>query len=93
VASGATGGCAVAGVAIDSDAHDPASMTLVRDAFRSWTDLLARQLTEAGLEPERASSIAVTTLALMEGAIILCRVERSVAPLDAAASELMRLLG
>jgi TetR/AcrR family transcriptional regulator, lmrAB and yxaGH operons repressor len=92
VASDATAGCAIAGVTVDTDAGDGASMALVRDAFRAWTDLLAQQLTAAGIDPLRAASLAVTALAMMEGALILCRAERSVRPLDAAASELMRLI-
>jgi AcrR family transcriptional regulator len=116
-ASGATAGCAVAGVAVDTDTRPPAGsgsgsgsgatpdhdtatgpagppplMTLVRDTFRSWTDLLAAQLEAVGVPAARAGSIAVATLAGMEGALILCRAEGDGAPLEAVASELLRLV-
>jgi AcrR family transcriptional regulator len=112
-ASGATAGCAVAGVAVDTDsrpladtgtgsapdrasatgqAGPPPLMTAVRDAFRSWTDLLAAQLEAVGVPAARAGSIAVSTLAGMEGALILCRAEGNATPLEAVASELLRLV-
>lgn len=91
VASGGTAGCVVAGVAVDTlpDAED--LMRLVRGAFQSWVDLLADQLRSAGLPADRARSVAVATVAGMEGALILCRAERSVAPLDSVGRELKRL--
>ena len=40
----------------------------------------------------RAGPIATTSLAAMEGALILCRAERSSQPLETTAQELMKLL-
>jgi AcrR family transcriptional regulator len=91
-ASGASAGCAVAGVAVDTDASDTELMPVVRAAFRSWAGLLAEQLQAAGMPSEPAGALALTTLAAMEGALILCRAEGSVAPLDTVAGELVRLL-
>jgi TetR/AcrR family transcriptional regulator, lmrAB and yxaGH operons repressor len=90
--SGGTCGCAVAGVAIDTDAGEDGLIDLVREAFRSWSGELAERLTQAGVPPARAAAIAVTTLASMEGALILCRAEGSTGPLEAVAGELLRLL-
>jgi AcrR family transcriptional regulator len=92
VSSHAAAGCAVAGVALDTP-HDEADvMHAVNAAFRSWSEQLAEQLVAAGVPAARARAIALTTLAGMEGALILCRAEGGVAPLDAVAEELMRLL-
>jgi TetR/AcrR family transcriptional repressor of lmrAB and yxaGH operons len=86
-------GCVVAGVAIDSDADDDGGLIEVaRETFRAWAGLLAEQLEATGITPARARSIGLTTLAGMEGALILCRAEGSVEPLDAVAEELLRLL-
>ncbi len=90
-ASGGASGCVVAGVAVDTVAGTEA-MEAVRSTFRSWVALLAEQLEGTGLPKERAATLALTTLAGMEGALILCRAEGNVAPLDAVALELMRLL-
>jgi AcrR family transcriptional regulator len=91
VASNGATGCAVAGVAIDTGTDEPL-MTIVRDVFRSWIDALAARLRAAGLDHERASSVASLSIAAMEGALILCRSERDVAPLEAVARELNRLV-
>ena len=92
VAAGGTAGCVVAGVAVDTIADATGLMEVIRATFRSWVDLLSDQLTATGVPPKRASAIAVATLAGMEGALILCRAEGNVGPLDAVATELMRLL-
>jgi AcrR family transcriptional regulator len=92
VASGARAGCVVAGVAVDTPADETALMEVVRATFRSWTALVAEQLAATGVLEPRATSIAVAALAAMEGALILCRAEGDVAPLDAVAGELLRLV-
>jgi TetR/AcrR family transcriptional regulator, lmrAB and yxaGH operons repressor len=91
VTSGGSAGCVVAGVAIDT-VDDAPLMQVVRTAFRSWVEVLAAQLQAAGVPAHRAVPIAQTTLAGMEGALILCRAEGDSGPLDAVAEELMRLL-
>src|SRR5205814_441017 len=92
LASGGAAGCVVAGVAIDTDAADRARMDVVRATFRSWVDLLAEQLVAVGVPTRRASRIALATVAGMEGALILCRAEGQIGPLETVAAELKRLL-
>jgi TetR/AcrR family transcriptional repressor of lmrAB and yxaGH operons len=92
LASGGAAGCVVAGVAVDSDAAAGAVMDLVRSTFRSWVDLLTEQFAATGVPEQSARPLAVATLAGMEGALILCRAERDVAPLDAVAEQLALLL-
>ncbi|MFY9783907.1 MAG: TetR/AcrR family transcriptional regulator [Acidimicrobiales bacterium] len=92
VSSGATKGCAIAGVAVDSDDDSVDLLKVARDVFRSWASLLSEQLIAAGVSTERADEIALTSLATMEGALILCRVEGGVEPLDVAARQLRSLL-
>lgn len=94
LASGGASGCVVAGVALDSSAADEGELLLgvARATFRAWVAVLAEQLAATGVPPERAKGIAMVTLAGMEGALILCRAEGDVRPLDETAAELMRLL-
>ncbi len=92
VASAARAGCTIAGVTVDTAAGDTEVLAVVRAAFGSWVDLLAAQLTASGLPPDRSSAVATVTLATMEGALILCRAEGDVGPLDVAAAELLRLV-
>ncbi|HEY3924449.1 MAG TPA: TetR/AcrR family transcriptional regulator [Acidothermaceae bacterium] len=97
VTSGGGSGCVVAGVAVDTNretrsADDEGLITVVRDTFRSWIALLASQLEAVGIAADQATAIARTTLAGMEGALILCRAEGDVQPLETVATQLMRLL-
>lgn len=92
IASGGAAGCVVAGVAVDSMPDATELMAMVKATFESWIDLLAEQLHATGLDPYHARAVALTTLAAMEGALVLCRAERSVAPLETVAGELKRLV-
>jgi TetR/AcrR family transcriptional repressor of lmrAB and yxaGH operons len=92
VASEGTEGCAIAGVAVDTMPDSRHLMAAVRSAFDSCIELLTEQLRSTGIPANRARALGVTALAGMEGAMILCRAERGVRPLEAVASELARLL-
>src|SRR5258707_15698334 len=84
-ASGGSSGCPVAGVAIDTGTPSGDLIEAARAAFSSWTALLAERLQAAGVPAHRAGPIATTTLAAMEGALLLCRAERSGQPLETGA--------
>ncbi len=88
VASGCRIGCPVAAVVIGSRAGSPALARAVRATFRAWVDLLARQLTTTGLSKDDARGLALATVAGVEGALILARVESSTEALDAIGSRL-----
>ena len=66
VASGGSAGCVVAGVALDTNAKEAGQIDVVRSTFRSWIALLAEQLRGVGVPSDRATSIALTTVAGME---------------------------
>lgn len=78
----------VAGGGEDSEQHADA----VTDTFRRWKAALAAGLTAEGIAISRAESLAVLTIAAFEGAIIMCRAERSLRPLEETISELERVL-
>jgi TetR/AcrR family transcriptional repressor of lmrAB and yxaGH operons len=92
LASGGMAGCVVAGVAIDTAGGAPGLIDVVRATFRSWIELLSDQLAATGVPAGRASAIALAMVAGMEGALILCRAEGGVGPLETVAAELMRLV-
>jgi AcrR family transcriptional regulator len=92
LASHGAAGCVVAGVAVDTTRGEGTLMDIVRATFQSWVDLLSGQLEAVGISHERSVSIAIATLAGMEGALILCRAEGGVAPLERVAAELKRLV-
>jgi TetR/AcrR family transcriptional regulator, lmrAB and yxaGH operons repressor len=90
--SGASSGCPVAGIAIDTGTTADGLIDATGAAFSSWTTLLAARLEAAGVPAHRAGPIATAALAAMEGALIMCRAERGSQPLEITAQELMNLL-
>jgi AcrR family transcriptional regulator len=88
--SGGAAGCPVAGTAVDT-AVDGEILGSVRAAFRSWSAALAGRLESAGLAPDQSRRLALTALAAMEGALILCRAEGSAQPLFEVANEVLFL--
>jgi AcrR family transcriptional regulator len=91
VSNGAAG-CAVAGVTIDVPASDEELLIDAREAFHSWVDLLSEQLRDVGVAKKRAREIALTCVASVEGALILCRAEGGATPLDAVAKQMALLV-
>jgi TetR/AcrR family transcriptional regulator, lmrAB and yxaGH operons repressor len=91
ISSQCRAGCPVAGVVIDSYAGQGPLRETARECFRSWTALLTDQLVAVGLTRTEARSLSVTTLASVEGGLILCRAEGTLAPLDLIARELQSL--
>jgi TetR/AcrR family transcriptional regulator, lmrAB and yxaGH operons repressor len=84
-------GCPVAGVVIDTYADQGPLRETARESFRSWIALLTDQLVAVGFSPTDARSLSVTTLASVEGGLILCRAEGTLAPLDLIARQLQSL--
>jgi AcrR family transcriptional regulator len=82
-------GCAVFAVATEDDADLRATANRV---FGSWRERLAEVLVEHGVAAVRAPRLARTVVAAVEGAVALCRAERSLAPLEEVAVELGQLI-
>lgn len=81
-------GCPVVAVSVEANDDEPEVTEAAAAAFRRWTRELADGLRGAGVEEERARRLATTTVAAIEGAVVLCRAERSTAPLDDVGAEL-----
>jgi TetR/AcrR family transcriptional regulator, lmrAB and yxaGH operons repressor len=79
-------GCAIAAVANEAEAalRDQAAAVFV-----SWEHELAEALRAAGMLRPKASRAASLILASVEGALILCRARREVAPLDSVEAALI----
>ncbi|MFE0024897.1 TetR/AcrR family transcriptional regulator [Amycolatopsis sp. NPDC059021] len=85
------GGCPLATVSLEMANVSPALTEACRKAFDTWHTLLAGLLAERGYDAERAKDLAFAAVELLEGALLLCRVRRSVAPLDRAAAHFATL--
>jgi AcrR family transcriptional regulator len=82
-------GCAVLAVTVSADA--PELVERAAAIFRAWRERLGQAFAAAGVEPARARALALTLIAGCEGAVVLCRAERSLEPLDAVAAQLRDL--
>ena len=91
VTSGCRAGCPIAGVLVDTYSGDDDLLGNGRSSFRAWAALLSSQLAATGVARPIARSLAVTSLASAEGALILCRAEQSVRPLNVVATQLRQM--
>ncbi|KIQ60082.1 TetR/AcrR family transcriptional regulator [Pseudomonas fluorescens] len=99
-------GCAVLAVAVEhyvSDQRGESESELERQIqrqlldqahgiFTQWQAIIVRALTDAGVAPTRAHSLALLTIAAIEGSVALCRAAHSTAPLDVIWQELKQTL-
>lgn len=84
-----TAGCAVMAVTVaaaDDDLLDHAGTI-----FRTWTERLTELCAAGGINPESARRLAVTVIAATEGAVALCRAERSREPFEDVSATLLSL--
>jgi TetR/AcrR family transcriptional regulator, lmrAB and yxaGH operons repressor len=74
--SGYTEGCPIATVALEAAPENELVADTIAAAFNEWASVLRQQLERTGLVEAHASIIATTTLAAVEGALILARASR-----------------
>lgn len=85
-------GCPIVAVTVNGSAEDPALREQGAAIFGRWREILTTLLVGEGLEGPRAARLASMIVASIEGAVILCRADRSVDPLDDIGRELDALL-
>jgi hypothetical protein len=71
---------------------DAPAVEAAADVFRTWEALLTTSLQENGVTATRARRLAALVVAAVEGAVAVCRAERSTRALDDVAVELDALL-
>jgi AcrR family transcriptional regulator len=84
-------GCPVVAVSVEETSGREA-LAAAAEAFATWSGQLAGSLREHGVTPERADRLAALVVAAAEGAVAMCRAQRSLQPLDDVAAELTALL-
>ena len=80
-------GCPIVAVSVEAgEEQDRERMAPVTEraaaAFDRWTDLIVQRFLADGISPDQAGELAVLATAAIEGAIVLARVRRDLAPLD-----------
>ena len=81
-------GCPVATVALETAASNDPLQEACTEIYTSWEAALRAQLADR----QDADDLAVTILALIEGALLLARAHRSRRPLDSVARQIGALL-
>jgi AcrR family transcriptional regulator len=90
-------GCPV--VAVTVEAGDPGKqdqsapvIDRAAAAFTRWNDLITQRLMADGLSAKRAGELAMLSTTAIEGAIIVARASRELAPLDSVHGQLRELV-
>lgn len=89
-ASDFTAGCPVATVALDAAGDSEAIRTACERVYASWTDTISDHLVGHGVAADRSAALAVVLVASIEGALLLAKTRRDVAPLHAVGAHLRR---
>ncbi len=84
--------CPIATVAGEVASTHPVLREATADVFESWLEAIAQDAEQAGVEPGRARALALSILALLEGAFLLSRAQRQTEPMDAAGAAALALL-
>jgi len=85
-------GCPVVAAAIGSADADPALTAIAGDIFDRWRAALTHAFVVDGFDDNDAGSLAVTCIASLEGAVVLCRSTRSAEPLREVAKQVEFLI-
>ena len=87
-----TAGCPVVAAAIGSSDDVPALTAIASNILDRWRDALTRAFTADGFDATDAVSLAWTSIASLEGAVVLCRSAKSVDPLRAVVEQIEFLI-
>lgn len=87
-------GCPLAALALDAHAitDAPAAFEQTGATFDRLQQLIAQHLSHAGIADAKANSLAMSIIALTEGAILICRTQRQFTALDSAEQTILQLL-
>ncbi|MEV6978382.1 TetR family transcriptional regulator [Kitasatospora sp. NPDC093806] len=91
--SGYTKGCPIATVGLEVSGSNETLRQVCAEVYASWQRVLAERLTAEGFEAAEADVAAGQALALLEGAVLLAQVRRSVEPLNDATHAVRHLIG
>jgi TetR/AcrR family transcriptional repressor of lmrAB and yxaGH operons len=85
-------GCPIATVALEAATVSRPIREVCATIFAEWENVLAARLERDGFVRKAARKLAVITLSLLEGAMILCRARKTTEPLRDVAEHLAGLL-
>lgn len=74
-------GCPIATVAMDAGRESPRIRDACVTGYSSWQQVIADYLVAQGFDTERASTLSVLALSAIEGALLLAKLNKDLAPL------------
>jgi TetR/AcrR family transcriptional repressor of nem operon len=77
-------GCPIGSLALELHEPDPPVRRLIELNFAAWRRAVASCLAAAGFDKDARRSLSALVLAVMEGAVMQARTQRSLEPFDAA---------
>lgn len=86
-------GCPVAVVTLDAGAEDEQLREACSGAYSSWITTFNSYLASSAGDASHTFGLATSAVCLIEGALIVCRAQRSLEPLMSASQTLKVLLG
>jgi len=92
VTSDYTAGCPVLAAAVGSGEDEQQLTAVAGEIFGRWREASRQAYLREGFDDSDASALADTTLAAMEGAVVLCRSVRSLQPLHSVAAQMEFLI-
>lgn len=81
-------GCPIAPIVLDGTSDVADLSDLCRSTFEEWIGLLRGSFEEAGIPQKRAEALALLTQSSFEGALLIARAYRDVAPVVTVGGEL-----
>jgi TetR/AcrR family transcriptional repressor of lmrAB and yxaGH operons len=85
-------GCPIATIALDASAESEPIRQACAAGFESWRATIEKFLRDNGINEDRAAQLSTVALAMIEGALLLAKTQRDVAPLRAVADHLRTTL-
>jgi TetR/AcrR family transcriptional repressor of lmrAB and yxaGH operons len=90
--SGFDEGCPVVGAALALGPDTPLTRDACAEAFAGWVEALAAVYRDGGIDAARAVPLARLSISALEGAVALCRAQRSLEPMRDVSTEIGALL-
>jgi TetR/AcrR family transcriptional repressor of lmrAB and yxaGH operons len=87
-----TFGCPVSPLILDASGGVAELAKLCREAFETWTGMIAAALAAAGVPKGRAAALALLSVTAIEGALLAARAYRDIKPLMTVGAELEAVL-
>ncbi|MBB3748472.1 AcrR family transcriptional regulator [Mycolicibacterium sp. BK634] len=87
-----TAGCPVLAAAVGAGEDEQQLTAIAGEIFCRWREAAKQAYLREGFEAAEATALADTTLAAMEGAVVLCRSVRSLQPLHDVAAQIEFLI-